>query len=129
MIAALHRLARIARRTRLAWALLLALLCIGWLGDGASMNRGPTLVSVAAEPGAAASITPPAPWSAPDRAASGALESIEVCDAQDDPAASFAHAPDDLGRTGQFEKPPAIAFTSAPPSRSKRPPIRSFLQS
>ena len=129
VIAALDRLARIERWSRLAWALLLAMLCIGWLTDGPSMDRGSTLVSVAAKPSVAASIATPAPSSPLDRVASGLLESIEVYDAQDDPAASFAHAPDHPSRGKQFETSPAIAFTSAPPSRSERPPIRSFLQS
>jgi len=130
VIAALHRLARIERRNRLAWVLLLALLCIGWLSNGLSMDhQRPTLVGAAAEPGTAASITTPAPSPALDRIASGPSESIEACDPQDDPAASFAHAFNHPGRRRQFETPPAITFTSAPPSRSERPPIRSFLQS
>jgi hypothetical protein len=129
VITALQSLARIERRSRPAWVLLLALLCIGWLSNGPSMDHRPTLVGAAAEPGTAASITSPAPSSTHDRIASGPFESIEVCDPQDDPAASFDHAPGHPGRRKQFETPPAITFTSAPPSRSERPPIRSFLQS
>ena len=128
MIAVLDRLALIRRQSRLAWALLLAMLCIGWPTDGPSMDRGPTLVSVSAESSVAAFIAPP-PSSALDRAASGPFESIEAGEAQDDPAASFVHGFDHPARRKHFETTPAIAFTSAPPSRSERPPIRSFLQS
>lgn len=128
MLAHLYRLVRIVRRARLTGVLLLAVLCFG-LTAGALVDHGPPVGCATAASSTTASMDMPAPSFAIERAASGLSESIQVSDAQDDPAPSLAPATDHRGRRELFHALPAIAFTSAPPSRDERPPIRSFLQS
>ena len=127
MLALLDRLARLLQRARLTGSLWLTVLCIG-LTAGASIDQGPPVVCVAAASSTAALMDMPAPSGALERATSGLSESIQVSDAQDDPAPSVAAVTDHRGRRQQFDALPAIAFTSAPPARNERPPIRSFLQ-
>ena len=126
VFAFLDRLARIARRARLTGALWLTVLCIG-LTVGASIDTGPPVVCVGTASSTTASMDMPAPSSALERAVSGPSESIQVSDAQDDPAPSLDLATDPPGRRQRFHAVAAIAYTSALPSRNERPPIRSFL--
>jgi hypothetical protein len=128
VLALVSRVCTLGPRTSLTWMLLLAMLCLGFVG-GAAVGQVPATGCPAPDFSTTATSPRPALSSALEHAASVDFAPVEATDAQDDPAASPALGPIGSHQHKRFQTVPAIAFSSVEWPRSERPPIRSFFQS